>query len=221
MPRSPTTKPKNPPRPKVEPSPLHESLKKRVDRAAPGERKILDRQRTFALEYLVDFNAAAAAERAGFARASGASLLRSPNVRTLVDQAVLARERNTEVRLDQIIHELARVATSDIGQAYDESGQLLPVDLMPPSIRRCIAGIDVDENFEGRGEAREKVGYTKKIKLWSKTDAASTLLKLFMMAEEAKKRILDAMSDEELEAKVREIQAKKELPAHEPPTELL
>jgi phage terminase small subunit len=39
---------------------------------------------------------------------------------------------------------------------------------MPLSIRRAIAAIEVDEIWEGRGDDRQLVGYTRKVKLWDK-----------------------------------------------------
>ena len=91
--------------------------------------------------------------------------------------------------------------------AYDEdTNKLLPVKEMPITIRRVVSGVEEDEKYDREGNV---TSVTRKIKLWSKTDAASTLIKIFMETAEAKKRLLEAVDDEELQARAQEILAKK------------
>jgi hypothetical protein len=42
-------------------------------------------------------------------------------------------------------------------------------------VRRAIAGVEVTEEFEGRGAERKSVGFTKKVRFWEKTKALELL----------------------------------------------
>jgi hypothetical protein len=91
-------------------------------------------------------------------------------------QAAEARRKRYEDALalrdahqkDRVLDELRTILDADIADAYDEKGALKGVHDMPLSIRRAIASIEVDEIFEGRGDERKLVGYTRKVKLWDK-----------------------------------------------------
>ncbi len=133
---------------------------------------LTDKQRIFALEYLVDLNATQAAIRAGYseetARSIGSENLTKPDVREFIDAALAKREARLELKSDTVIRELLRVALVDIGGAYGQSGKLLHLHEMPEDVRRAIAGIDIEEMYDGTGEARTHVGDVVKVKFWDK-----------------------------------------------------
>ena len=72
----------------------------------------------FVLEYLVDLNPTAAAQRAGFTskpeHTKGYQMLRIPEVREAVAQAMAERARRTAVTGDRVLLELAKIGFSDI-----------------------------------------------------------------------------------------------------------
>ena len=149
--------------------------------------KLTPKQQRFADEYLTDLNGKQAAIRAGYAPRSAevaaSKLLRVPKVAAAVQAGMAKRQARMELSADRVLLELLRVAMSDLSQAYDKNGNLLPVQDMPEDVRRSIAGIKVFEEFEGYGEARVKVGEVREVKFWSKTDALRDLgkhLKLFV-----------------------------------------
>ena len=76
------------------------------------------RRQRFVAEYVVDFNAAQAAIRAGYspraANSAGARLMREPDVTAAVERAVRAQERRIVLNADRVVLELVRVAFSDI-----------------------------------------------------------------------------------------------------------
>jgi phage terminase small subunit len=53
----------------------------------------------------------------------------------------------------------------------------LAVSLLDDETAAAIASIEVREEFEGHGEGRRLVGYTKKIRFWDKTAAISMAMK--------------------------------------------
>ena len=148
---------------------------------APGPyAKRAERMKLFVLEYRKDFNASRAAIAVGYAKGRakqrGCELLQREDVQTLLREAqerVLATARKTE---DDILRELEHVAFLDIGEAFGETGDLLPMvevngKRMPERVRRAISGMDVEELFEGSGDERRQSGIVRKVKLSDKLRA--------------------------------------------------
>jgi phage terminase small subunit len=143
--------------------------------------RLTEKQARFVEEYLADLNATAAAARAGFsvrtAKTIGYGLLRKPQVAAAVQAAIRERSQRTGITADVVLGELLRIARTDLGGAFDEQGRLLPVREMPEDIRRAIAGLDVEELFEGRGADRAHVGFVRKVRFWDKPKALELLAK--------------------------------------------
>lgn len=147
---------------------------------------ISPRQQRFIEEYLVDLNGTQAAIRAGYAPAAAevqaSRLLRNVKIQVEVDRLKLARSQRVEVTSDTVLGELLKLATCDIGAAFNADGSLKPIHEIPEATRRAISAVEVDELFEGHGKEREQVGYTRKIKFWAKPECLIALgkhLKLF------------------------------------------
>ncbi len=77
------------------------------------------KQNQFVLEYTVDFNATAAATRAGYsektAAQAGHNLLQRDEIQVAIKDAIAAREKRTQITGDRVIQELARIAFADVG----------------------------------------------------------------------------------------------------------
>lgn len=145
-------------------------------------RKLAPRQAKFVAEYLVDLNATAAAIRAGYSQRSAAErgyeLLQNSRVRAAIDEAMRRRQERVEVRADDVLRELLRLATVDVGQAFDEHGALRPLQEIPEDVRRAISGIEtIEEEI-----AEERMGFVRRVRFWDKTKALELLgkhLKMF------------------------------------------
>lgn len=144
------------------------------------------KQEAFCLEYIKDLNATQAAIRAGYsektATAIAAENLTKPNVAARVEELMKERSKRTEITADLILGELLKLATVDLGKAFDASGTILPINEMPEEVRKAISGIEVNELF-GRGDDSDQViGFTKKVRFWDKPKSLELLgkhLKLF------------------------------------------
>jgi phage terminase small subunit len=72
----------------------------------------------FAKEYLVDLNATKAAIRSGYSERSaysqGARLLRDDRVKAFIQEETAKREKRTEIKQDQVLEEIAKIAFADI-----------------------------------------------------------------------------------------------------------
>lgn len=149
--------------------------------------KLKAKQLAFCQEYLIDLNATQAAIRAGYsertARQAGAENLSKPVIQSEVKRLMEERAARNEIDADTVLGELLRIARADIGQAFNPDGSLKSMADMPEEIRRAISGVDVFEEFEGRGEDREQIGFTKKVRFWDKVKALEMLgrhLRLFI-----------------------------------------
>ena len=141
------------------------------------------RRQRFVEEYMVDLvpNAAKAAERAGYsirtARSQGSRLLKDPRVKAAIADAQKAQMKRIQMSADDVLVGLAEIASIDIADIFDENNSLRPLKEIPAHVRRAIAGIEVEELFEGRGESREHVGRNRKLKLSDKVRALEILAK--------------------------------------------
>lgn len=144
------------------------------------------KQDRFCLEYIKDLSAADAARRMGASEKScrqiGSRYLSLPQVHDRVAELKAKQAERLELKADDVLRELLIVLKMDIAEVYEPDGKMKLVHNIKPEIRRAIAGIDVEELFEGHGRDRVQVGFTKKLKLWDKMKAAELLgkhLKLF------------------------------------------
>lgn len=135
----------------------------------------------FALEYLKDLNAAQAAIRAGYskktAKQQGQRLLTNADLKEFIDAELKARQIRTKITADRVLAELHRLATVDIGGAFNDDGSVKELSEMDEDVRRAITGIEVIEYFEGCGPEREQVGVIKKIRMASKEKTLELLAK--------------------------------------------
>ena len=128
------------------------------------------KQQRFVEEYLVDLNATQAAIRAGYSKktaaVAGHENLRKPKIAAAVSEQQAARSERTEITSDWVLTRLADEADADLADLYDEDMNLKPVHEWPEIWRKgLVAGVDVEELFEGRGEDRERIGTVRKLKL--------------------------------------------------------
>lgn len=112
--------------------------------------ELTPKQRRFAEEYIVDLNATAAAIRAGYAKSGahveGARMLKHTKVKRLIDELRAERSAKTKIDAAWLLERLASEATADVGDLYDDDGNLLPVKQWPLIWRQgLVAGIDVEE----------------------------------------------------------------------------
>jgi phage terminase small subunit len=162
--------------------------KGRTDTGWQGPHPFPPSHEAFVREYCVDLCGAAAVERCGFfncttrtSRARKASwLLKQPGVVAAIREWKARQEARVEVKADQVLAELRRLALVDIGEAFDADGKMRPLKDMPADLRRAISAVEVEELDLGGGEVS---GTVRKVKFWDKVKALELLgkhLKLFI-----------------------------------------
>jgi phage terminase small subunit len=73
--------------------------------------------------------------------------------------------------------------------AFDDTGALKSPNNWPDDLAAVVASVETDELFEGSGEDRNQIGYTKKLKVWEKVKAIEALSKLMGYNEPDRKEI--------------------------------
>jgi phage terminase small subunit len=80
--------------------------------------KLTGLQSLFVQEYVIDLNATAAAERAGYsaktANQMAGKLMANPKVQAAIARAMRERSARTEITQDKVLNELARIGFADI-----------------------------------------------------------------------------------------------------------
>nr|WP_253950699.1 terminase small subunit [Novosphingobium sp. SG751A] len=129
-----------------------------------------DKQLRFVEEYLVDLNATQAAIRAGYsaktAYSQGERLLRHVEVARAITERKTDRSVKTGIDAQWVLMRLAGDAEADLADLYDDAGGLKPIHEWPVAFRKgLVAGVEVEELFEGQGENRTQIGRVRKIRL--------------------------------------------------------
>jgi phage terminase small subunit len=123
------------------------------------------KQQRFVEEFLTDMNACKAAERAGYAYASGTMLTRNPKIQAAINSQVGEQSAQLDISKEQVLKEIARVAFSDPRRLFDNNGAILPVHDWPDDAAAAISSIKVVEIKDSEGII---TGQIKHINFWDK-----------------------------------------------------
>jgi phage terminase small subunit len=173
-------------------------------------RKVHQRRTRFIKEYLKDKNATRAAIAAGYseksAKVTGSRLLTDANVRSQIEKANDKVNAKLEVTVERVREELARLAFFDPIEFWNQDGTAKPLHEMSEDARRAIAGLEVAELFEGKGEERGLAGYIKKFKLADKganLERLGRYLQMFPTKVEIDHRLeIQKIDDADLDARI-------------------
>lgn len=154
-----------------------------------GNKQLLsEKHQRFVDEYLIDLNATQAAIRAGYsaktAYSQGHDLLKHPEVSKAIRAAKKARAQRMVISQDRVLQELARIAFFDPRKLFDADGKPIPINQLDDETAAALTGLDVLEEFEGHGEERTFVGYTKKYKIADKNTALANAMRHLGMLKE-------------------------------------
>lgn len=89
----------------------------------------------------------------------------------LLQQSIVNRN---EIEIDELVKALAGMVRFDIGELYNEHGQLKQIHEMSLPARQMITQLDTFEQYDRKGEF---IGTTKKIRTIPKLDAIEKLMK--------------------------------------------
>lgn len=130
------------------------------------------RRTRFIKEYLLDHNATRAAIAAGYsdrtANEQGSRLLAVASIRERIEDEEKRINAALDVTVERVRKELARLAFYDPRKFFKDDGSLKAVSDLDDDTAMALAGMDVNELFDGDGEERQLAGYCKKVKLVDK-----------------------------------------------------
>lgn len=139
-----------------------------------------EKQKRFALEYVLDLNATQAAIRSGYSKRSAGEqasrLLRDVRIQKVVQEEKDARARRTEVSVDRVLEEYARIAYQDHRIFYNSDGSLKKIRELDDTAAAILSGSEVAETFQEGATGPTRV-LTSKIRTWSKDKALDALSK--------------------------------------------
>lgn len=143
--------------------------------------KLTPKMTAFVREYTADYNGTQAAIRAGYsphtAQEQASRLLSNVIIIAAIEEIEDERTARSQVSNDRLFQELERIATFDARKLYDEKGNAIPLRELDDDTAAVIAGLKVFEEFDGKGEERVLIGYTKEYKISDKQAAIEKLLK--------------------------------------------
>jgi len=144
-----------------------------------------DLQRRFSEEYVVDYHITDAGKRAGIqgdnVNVNAWKMLQLPDVKAYISELRQGQSERTIVTADRVQAEISRLAFSDIRDYYDDNGLLLSPKQLSDDAAAALSGIEIDEMFDKFGN---KIGDTKKVKLYDKLNALDKLARRLGMFKE-------------------------------------
>lgn len=94
----------------------------------------------------------------------------------------------------RVLLEASRLATFDPRKLFFDDGTPKPITALDDDTAAALAGLEVVEEFEGSGDERKFVGYTKKYKVADKNSALEKLFKHHGLYEKDNEQKTDAIS---------------------------
>jgi phage terminase small subunit len=148
---------------------------------------ITPKERMFVGEYLTDKNGSRAymavfkTKNPRAAAAMASRLLTKPRVKAYLDLKLKEQEEALGFTAQDVLRKLWAVSDVDLQQLLKADGSVKPVSEWPKGYGKLLAGIKIDELFEGAGRDREQIGFTKEIKLEGRTGALTQLGRYFKL----------------------------------------
>lgn len=142
-------------------------------------KKLNPKQLKFCNEYLKGVSATQAAINAGYskktARQTGAEILTKPYIKAYIEERQAKHVEKSEITIERIQQEYARIAFFDVRRIYNPDGTLIPIKDLDDDTAAAISSIEsLQELYRGKTTAT-----TKKVKGFDKIRALDGLGKIF------------------------------------------
>lgn len=108
-------------------------------------------------------------------------LAANPKVAQRIDQFTEELKLRNMVTVERVISEYAKLGFFDPRSLFNDDGSPKDITGLDDNTAAAIAGLDVQEVYEGYGEDRHFIGYTKKYKLSDKKSALDSMAKYLGM----------------------------------------
>jgi len=165
----------------------HPTAQRRRSAASTDEYGLTGKQRRFC-DHLIadpDQNRRKAYMQAGYSHPNMRKvdtgvwrLMKLPHIQAYIQLRRRALRRNTNIGQERVIKELARIGFMDPADLFDKYGALRHIQDVPIGARKAIAQIDVFTEYSGRGNDKEVIGHTTRIKFVDKKGALDSIARI-------------------------------------------
>jgi phage terminase small subunit len=118
------------------------------------------KQARFVEEFLVDLNGKQAAIRAGYspktAEVQASRLLNYPKVRVALEDAMQARSKRTEVTVDRVVTEHARIAFANMQDYWPRPGETIDLQRLDQDRTAAVEEIIMEEFVDQAGAVHRR-----------------------------------------------------------------
>ena len=101
-----------------------------------------------------------------------------PHIQAYIQLRRRALRRSTGTSQKKVVEELARIGFFDPADLFDDFGSLRNIQDVPLAARKAIAQIDVFTEYSGRGDDKEVIGHTTRIKFVDKKGALDSIARI-------------------------------------------
>lgn len=144
------------------------------------------KQERFVAEYLIDLNATQAAIRAGYspkvAGQQGFENLKKPEIAEAISKGKARQLNDADLSAVRTLQELKHVAYSDIGDIFNDAGQLQMIKSLPREVRAVISSVKVVKKNLVTGDG--VMDDIHEVKIWDKMKAIEMAMKHFGLLAE-------------------------------------
>jgi len=154
-----------------------------------AKKKLTDKELIFVSEFLVGFNQREAAKVAGYKNpdGSGHMVRNRPHVKEEIDRRIKAMMHRNEVKRDDIIEELRKIAFSDIRGCLTENMELKPPKDWPDDFAKSVQSFEVVKGRVGTTPSgKPKIGNVLKVRMHQKLDAIDKLSRIMGLYNDEK-----------------------------------
>lgn len=149
---------------------------------------LTDKQRLFVEEYPKDFNASAAARRAGYSEKTAGSIgfenLQKPEIAAALAEATEERFGRARINADEVFKQIARIGFVDVRDLFtwdDDRAAYVPSDQLTSDQAAAISAVKSDTTHYTDNDGNRETRIKLELKTESKIRALELLAKHFAM----------------------------------------
>jgi phage terminase small subunit len=146
-----------------------------------GDMALKAKQAMFILQYMVDKNAAQAAIRAGYTKATAGQLMADPEIKKEIARLIDGQKQKLIMQADEVLEALTKIARSDVRQLYTDDNTLKAIPSISDDVAFSISEVSTKEIVDKNGNLK---GYNRSVKMHSKTQALDLIGKHYKLFTE-------------------------------------
>lgn len=120
-----------------------------------GKSRLTPKQQRFVEEYLIDRNATAAADRAGYKQpnSQGPRLLVNVGIRIAIDEETAEQSKRTGITADKVLYELAGIGFAEVDAKITQGDKIRALELLGKHLEMLPEKVKIEDERTARIEA--------------------------------------------------------------------